>query len=116
PCSSSPDERQAVLPGLHACPTDALYAFNEGRFSPSSAPWCLAALRQGVQTAAGRPSAQPAHHQGIGAEGEGTRLPLPGTKRAALLEVRESAPGQQKRSLGDLFRQRALVAEARAAA
>jgi len=30
-----------------------------------------------VQTAAGRPAAQPAHHQGIGAEGEGTRLPLP---------------------------------------
>lgn len=36
----------------------------------------------------------------------------PGTERAVLLEARQSAPGQQKRSLGDLFRQRALVAEA----
>src|SRR5438132_13000032 len=44
---------------------------------PSSAPGCPAALSQGVQTAAGRPAAQPAPHQGIGAEGEGTRLPLP---------------------------------------
>src|SRR6266567_7607228 len=37
---------------------------------------------------------------------------LPGAKRAALLKARQTASGQQKRSLGDLFRQRALMAEA----
>ncbi len=61
-CSHSPYKRQPVLPGLHACATDALNAFGQGRLAPSPAPGRPAVLCQGVQTAAGGPTAQPAHH------------------------------------------------------
>ncbi len=53
---SSPDQRQLVLSGLYACPTNPLNAFDQGGFAPPSAPWRPAVSCQFVQAATGGPT------------------------------------------------------------